>query len=285
MGKAANLSRTVIEMAKLDYLNSKDSLCAVGKKYGVSGNTIRNIILESGNKVRGIHEANFSEERIKECCSLYVKGESSTFLAKKYSVTRRTIAFWLNLNGIKPKTFQEKLGVTEEIKKEARRMYSEENLNCVEISKILKFSGRSIYDWVFDIRKTKSELASIRVSKGKGINKNGVRGEELTPFGTIRYDSSYERDRIRQLCSDENISFISRCRDRIPYIYDGRKRHYNPDLTVIYNNGLIVVEEIKPSPLISYYTNPEKAKNAKFFYFNKNIHFRIITEVDIYKKN
>lgn len=278
-----NFNKHIIYTAVHDYLNSKSSLTQMGEKYGMTGGNIRHWILKMGFKVRGQHEANFDSERIKECVDLYTKGESSLVLAKKYKVTRRTVAFWLNENGIKPKTFNQVLGVTDEIKKEARKLYKE-GLTCFEISKIIGFSDRSISDWLGGIKMTQSESACQRVAKNKGLNSNSVKGWMNTKFGNIFFSSSYERDRITQILNNNDVVFLGRCKDRIPYYYNEKLKHYNPDFYVEYKDGARIVEEIKPSGLIDYSSNPIKTDTAIDYYSNKNITFKVVTEKLIYGK-
>lgn len=273
-----------IKVAVREYLNGKKSLNEVGESHSMTGGNLRHWVIKLGYKPRKNHESRFDEIRIKECCDLYIQGGRTKELAKKYNVDRRTIMDWLIRSEIKPKKFNETLGVTLNMKDLAREMYIKEELNCIEISKILGVSGRAILDWVKDVKRSRSEIAAIKIIKnGSPVSHRGVHGKINTSFGIIHHDSSYERDRIIQLTQDENISFFGRCKDRIKYkIEDDIIKGYIPDFYIEYKDGRKIVEEVKPFVFIKKFNNLIKFKSAKEFYKNKNIIFRVTTESAIY---
>jgi len=265
-----------------EYLNGKESLDTVAGKTGISN--LRYWVIKLGYKPRKIHDARYSQARVDECCALYIQGSTNKELYKKYNVSKRTILDWLVKSNIKPKRFSETIGVTPEMKKQAREMYAKEKLNCTEISKILNVSARSVLDWVKDIKRTQSELAIIKIIKNGGtLNSYGKKGKVKTKYGEIYYDSWYERDRLIQLDSNEEITSIQRCKDRIKYQdQNGIEKSYIPDFFIEYKDGTKIVEEVKPFPLLEKFNNPVKFKCANEFYKDKNIIFKTISEVTIY---
>lgn len=270
-------SENVVELAINDYLNSKKSLTNVASHYGYTGGWL----LKHLNK-RNIPRRNNSQWKINkqnqiDAISEYKNGVLVKDIAKKFGVCRRTISDWLIINGIKPLKLNQRLGITPQIKNEAIKLYKDDDLNCVEISKILNVSPRSVYEWIRPFSKSRSEINAILSSKGKKKTL-GIRGKVNTRFGIIRYDSSYERDRILQLNNNQEVKSIERCKDRIKY----GEKHYNPDFTITYNCGCVFVEEIKPSSLVKWCVNIEKFNSAIQFYKESKIIFAIITEKDIY---
>jgi hypothetical protein len=167
------------------------------------------------------------------------------------------------------------------MKERAREMYIKEQLNCCEISKKIGVSSASILNWVKDVKRSKSEIATIKIIKNGCINW-GRKGNIDTVFGNIHYDSGYERDRIKQLTQDENVSFLGRCRDRVKYEDEGKTKCYAPDFYIEYKDGRKIVEEVKPFTYIKKFNNLIKFKSAKNFYKEKQIIFRVATETAIY---
>ena len=266
-------------MAISDYLSSSSSLSNVASKYGFTGGWLRKVLIRNKIKVRGKSEWKVNQDNQKMCCIDYKNGMLVKDIASKYSVSRRTITEWLKTNGITPLKLNERMGITNDMKIKARGMYQNDNLNCVEIGKILKVSHNSVLDWVNDIKKTKSEISCILSQKGKKKS-YGKRGTLNTKFGLIRYDSSFERDRIIQLCNNDNVISLSRCNYFIKY----GDRNYNPDFILKYKCGCVCVEEIKPIFMLKDETNIKKFMSATNFCLQHNILFSIITEKEIYGK-
>lgn len=275
----------IIGAAVNDYLTSKLSFDTIGKKYKMTGGNVRHWVIKLGYKPRKIHDARIDHVKMKECCDLYLKGFSNKTLSIKYNVSKRTILDWLKKANITPQKLSERMGISQELKEKAKGLYLEQKLNCAEISKIIGVSSRSILDWVGKDKRSQSEISAISILKGtKKPNCYGKKGNIETRFGLIHFDSLYERDRIIQLNSDVNIIKFSRCKDYIKYTYNGIEKRYLPDFFIEYSDGKIIVEEIKPSALTNSLSNPEKFKEAISFYKEKNISFRVITELEIYGK-
>ncbi len=274
-----------IHSAIKEYLSSKKSYDLVGSEFGINGAILRHWLLKLGHKSRKAGEAKYDEKRVKECCDLYLNGYKSGYLAKKYGVAGRTITYWLLKNNIKPKRYNETLGVTNEIKQKAIDLYVNEKLNCCEIAKRIGHSNRSILDWIKSVQRSNSEIAIDRIIKrGQNHNYKGIHGSLKTQHGEIFYDSTYERDRIHQHLQNDQIRLLTRCKDKIQYNCNGIIKYYNPDLYIEYNNGNKIVEEIKPFTFINKFSNRDKFSSAKKFYKNSNIIYKVITEIIIYGK-
>jgi len=274
-----SVNENIKDLAISDYLNSKESLSVIASKYGLTGGWLQKSLKSKGIERRGKSDWKVNEINQTNACIDYINGMEVLQIANKYFVSRRTISDWLKKNGIKPLTYSERLGITNDMKIKARIMYSESNMNCVDISKSLSVSCRSILDWVKDIKKTKSEISVLMAIQGKKKTR-GKHGYVETRFGKIRHDSSYERDRIIQLNNNKNVQLISRCDFFIKYDH----RNYNPDFYVEYKCGCICVEEVKPLYMVKDETNLLKFSSATKFLKEKNILFKIVTEKEIYGK-
>jgi transposase len=269
----------VQELAINDYISCNQSLTEVAKKYGYSGGWLLKQLKSRNIDRRGNSEWKLSKEKELKACKDYSNGVLVKDIAKKYFVSRRTITEWLKRNGITPLTNSQRLGVTDDMKKIARDLYINKRMNCVDISKVINVSCRSILDWVKDVKRTMSEINCEMALQGKKKNR-GIKGILNTKFGIIRHDSSYERDRIIQLCEDDNVSMITRCNYFIKY----GDRNYNPDFVVKYKCGCVCIEEVKPMYMLNDATNKMKFESAKNFCITHNLLFKVITEKEIYGK-
>ena len=80
------------------YLEVK-SLTKTSKKYGVSADTIRHILLENGIDIQNNKREDIDEQDV---CNLYKKGLSSRKIAQKYNCTKGTILNIIRKNNIQP---------------------------------------------------------------------------------------------------------------------------------------------------------------------------------------
>lgn len=262
-----------------EYLNSKSSLQHIAKKYNYSGGWLLKVLKRNKIKPRNNSEHKVDVEKEKMAVNDYLRGDYLKDIAKKYRVCRRTITDWVKKHGVKPSNYNERIGITDGMKEEARKMYFDELLNCSEIGRKLGVSGRSVLDWVGEDKRTKSEISAIQASRGQKKT-IGLKGVLNTKFGLLRYDSSYERDRIIQLCDNANVTKLSRCTLRIKY----DNRNYNPDFIVNYDCGCVHIEEIKPLFMLKDEINIKKFNSAIEYCKNNNLIFSIITEKEIYGK-
>ena len=281
-----NIPNNIVNQAVDEYFSSKKSLIEIGKKYNLSGGSIRYYIIKKGLKPRTNGEHKYSHDRVVLCTEFYESGLFTVVeLAKMFKVCRRTVADWAKSLGVKPRTQLVVLGIDDELRNRAIDMYLNEKLTCVEVGKILNVSSHSVGVWVGKDYMRSQSVMRIMNNIKYGSYTKGVFGWIECRFGRMCYDSSYERDRIIQLEKNENILAVSRCRDAIPYVdAEGKLRNYNPDLLVKSKNEIDVVEEIKPFCMIPKMNNPSKIQAATIFYKNKNINYKIITENEIYPK-
>jgi transposase len=267
------------DLAISEYLSCNKSLIDVAKKYGYSGGWLNKHLKSRGIDRRGNSEWKINKGNELFACDDYANGLFVKDIAKKYGVSRKTITEWLKRNKVNTLTYSQRLGVTDEMKALARDLYINKKMNCVDISKIIKVSHRSILDWVKDVKRSKSEINCQLSLDGKKKTR-GKRGLVNTIFGIIRHDSSYERDRIIQLCEDKNVEMLSRCNYFIKY----ENKNYNPDFLVKYKCGCICIEEVKPLYMVNDPINKLKFKSAKDFCIQHNLLFKVITEKEIYGK-
>lgn len=265
--------------AILEYVNSKLSLKTIAQKYNYTGGWLRKVLLRNNIKPRGNSEFKVDVEKEKMAVNDYIKGDYLKDIANRYDVNRRTITEWVKKHGVKPLNFNERIGITKDMKVAAYKMYVDDLMNCQEIAKKLNVSGRSVLDWVWSVKRTKSEISCILSANGKKGG-YGIKGTLETRFGLIRYDSTYERDRIIQHCDNENIVELGRCRIYMKYDH----RNYNPDFILKYKCGCSFIEEVKPLYKLSDETNIKKFNTAIEYCKNNNMIFAIITEKELYEK-
>lgn len=96
----------------------------------------------------------------------------------------------------------------------------------------------------------------------------------------VKYDSSWELHRMKELdYVEKHVNFWKRCDFSIPWIdkitdQQGKKRYYNPDFMIVYDDGSVVIEEIKGK---LDETAVAKIAAGKEFCKSKNWQFRIIS--------
>ena len=268
-----------IDSAINDYLSTKKSIAFIAEKYGYSYGWLHKHLKKSNIKIRGNSEWKLDYKKEKDACSDYKRGMLVKDIAKKYSVSRRTITDWLKRNDIKPMKLNERLGINDELKSKAIKLYNEDLLNCVEIAKIIGVSHRSIFEWVRGSKRSKSQISSILASKGKKKG-YGKSGNLETRFGKLHYDSSYEMDRLIQLSKDENVIDLQRFKGFIKY----EGKNYNPDFIIKYKCGCLVIEEVKPNFMLHNQMNISKFKAASKYCKERGLIFRVVTENQIYGK-
>lgn len=96
--------------------------------------------------------------------------------------------------------------------------------------------------------------------------------------GKIWYDSALELKRFKELDWDDSVVRFERCQDKIPWEDEKGVHFYHPDLTIFYQNDVVVVEECKG------FTNDstkKKVEAAHKFYQNSDRLYRIIYEKDL----
>jgi transposase-like protein len=264
------------------YINNKKSLEDVGKKFGITRGALKLWVVKTGYKI--VRHKRRDLEIINSVSEQYVNGARTVELAEKYNVSRRTIMAWLKENGIQPLILTEKLGYTDEVKSDIINLYND-GLTCHEISELLNVKSDWVYKVVKKSRHDKGNFDTINLKGGRGWYQ-GRKGSVKTRFGIIRYDSSYERDRILQNSKNDNIKNLYRCKLNIKYTDDLLKtRHYRPDFLIENMDGSFIIEEVKPTSMLNQYNNQLKHK-AAIKYCNDNEYvFRVVTEKEIYLKN
>jgi len=70
---------------------------------------------------------------------------------------------------------------------------------------------------------------------------------------------------------------------KIPYLFDGEKHNYFPDLSVFFSNGKIEIWEVKPQDQTWLPVNKAKWEAAKHFCETRGWKFIVITEMELEK--
>ena len=131
-----------------------------------------------------------------------------------------------------------------------------------------------------------SEAMALRMAKYPSMAEHrGLQGafHSEKNGGWLPTGSRYEFIRMSQLEEDPNVVSFARSTDRIPYEFDGMRRHYIPDLEIETADGSRVVEEIKPAVMVADPKVNAKIIAARAYYAEKGKLFRVVTESDIGK--
>lgn len=94
----------------------------------------------------------------------------------------------------------------------------------------------------------------------------------------IRYDSSWELDRMAYFEKDTSVVSYRKNPVQIPYSLNGQTHYYFPDFMVQYKDGTRVLEEIKPREFLKDSKVRQKIKVATLFCKNLRIQFRIVSQ-------
>lgn len=102
--------------------------------------------------------------------------------------------------------------------------------------------------------------------------------------GSIKFDSSWERDFIQFCDSVDLITFIDRPGISIPYKFDKLTRNYIPDFKVTLSNGINLLVEIKGDWLLKEKQTKLKLKAGHKYVKSSDIYndFLVLTENDLY---
>lgn len=131
-------------------------------------------------------------------------------------------------------------------------------------------------------------ISDAVISKNEsGRYQSGLFKSEKTN-SVIKYDSAFELAYMKILESDASVLDFIKEPFEIPYIDQrGTSRHYRPDLLVLYKNGDVSLQEVKPKSRIKDREVQVKAM-AAVRYMKANYHgwgFRFVTEDDIFSSS
>ena len=97
----------------------------------------------------------------------------------------------------------------------------------------------------------------------------------------VWYRSSYELRYIEVLNADDAvIGFLSEPIS-IPYVFEGRHRHYIPDFITFDVDGKMTLVEVKPKKLVSLPVNIAKFVAAQEWCASNNVQFAVMTEIEL----
>lgn len=217
-----------------------------------------------------------SKNIVEQIKHLYAKGFSSREVALLVGVSSGNIRKILkkenlNRNGI------ESFGIKEEDIKKAIDEYKE-GVGAKTVVSKYNFSDRFLYD---ELRRrgehirTYSEASCLNITNKR---KRGLQGSIVIKGICIKFDSFYELLFIINSAKNDKVMNITRSNDIIPYFDEHKKRHYNPDFVVTYEDGSECVIEVKPI---------ERARDREVLLkqqvaFEKYNCYKIVTEDDLF---
>ena len=106
-----------------------------------------------------------------------------------------------------------------------------------------------------------------------------VKNPKKSAYSIEYYDSSWERDYIKELESDESVKKWTKNHGiRIPYFDDDTKyKQYNPDFLVERTDGTLELIEMKSTVMLKTPNVKRKADYAKKWCDARNIKYRLVS--------
>lgn len=220
-----------------------------------------------------------SKSIVKKGVKLYKEGKSLRYIASALGVNKSSVNRWVKKNKI-VRNLSEARGVTSKDIKEAIKLYVQ-GQTLKQCADKVGVSDTAVSRWLKKHKiqlRTQSETQSKRASEGRqpiwGIrffvsDKKGVEH---------RADSVYEGARLMQHINNKKVKSVERCKLQIKL---STGKHYNPDLSILYKDGQIIVEEVKPNYKRKNLDVLMKEKEAKKYLKSIGIKYLVITEREI----
>lgn len=255
-----------------DLYRSGNSVNKIGGRLKRSPQTVARWV-NRGGLMRSRQEAHGMKETTQQqALEMYRTGESSTKVAKFLGVSASAVRVWAQQSGISRanKVFGK------DVVDSAVALYLS-GKSAKEVGEVFSTSDCSVLRWVrnsgantrgYSEANAKTAANSLRPVRG-------IRSRYCSDKGVFVADSLYEAVRIQQLDNDPHVLSFSKVKDLIPY---GDGRRYNPDIKIVYSDGRIFVEEVKPEYLSTHDLVLQKVLAATSFYAKQGIGFRLITE-------
>lgn len=269
----------------IDEYNKKTAIDTIIKLTKVSEKNIYKILHEENIVRYKNKKINLDIEN--KVCLLFNNGKTNKEICEILSIVPSTVGKILDKHNIKhPRYAHNK--VDEHIRKKIVDEYAN-GKNICELSEEYGYGTTTIARWVNQCGKMRNLSDAFTLSFLK--KRKYFHGTTLPYFSKksntwFFADSLWEAVRMEQIENDNNVCEWKRCDERIPYKdKDGKNHYYIPDLKIIYNDGKIIVEEIKPLSMINSEINLLKFQSAKEYFKNKNIEFIIVTEKEIGENN
>lgn len=102
--------------------------------------------------------------------------------------------------------------------------------------------------------------------------------------GMIPWESQLERDHIRTLEAENTVRAYYVQPETISYVLGGKQHRYTPDVRVEYSNGEVHIVEVKFLKDAMHPKNQRAFEIFRAMYGERNITFRVATEVSIRKE-
>jgi transposase len=235
---------------------------------------------------RSLKETNFILEDTKQAAvNAYTKGLSAEKAARIFGISKTALLDELHRKQIS-RSLSETRGITTHMEKRGVRLYKI-GLSTRKVANRIGVDHGTILSWVrgVGICRSMSEAAMIRIEKDGAAPKRGIRSSfasSKTP-NRVPTASLLELARAFQLDADAEVIEFSRASEGI--LYDCGRHRYLPDFKVVYANGDIVIEEIKPAYMLRSLTVKRKQAAALAHCNKHGAAYRIITEYEIGQSN
>lgn len=137
-----------------------------------------------------------------------------------------------------------------------------------------------------EYRESRSEWLSNRILEGKHLNSYGRRGYFYSEKNKRRlfYRSMLERDAYIILEGDYLVSSYDVEAVKIPYLFEGVKKYYIPDIRAVYSDSSVGLIEVKPFYKLKIEFELAKLAVLKNYCLFNNLKSHVWTEREIYAK-
>jgi hypothetical protein len=199
-----------------DYIKDNLSLRSLEKKYSISRNKIKKILISENIIIRKNHSRSLARTKIKQIIKLYTSGYGLSYISKLLSCHRDVIKYVLVEKNIKIRSF-----------KESMEQASKLNLN--RITMMEKYGVEN-----------PMQLNEFRRKQFK----NAVKLKTLIIDGKKFELQGYE-DRAIKILIERGYSVNEIDTENVPtieYHFEGNKHYYFPDIFLINENKIIEVK-------------------------------------------
>ncbi|WP_448542550.1 sigma factor-like helix-turn-helix DNA-binding protein [Roseiflexus sp.] len=278
---------TIIELRYGLTSGEPNTLEAIGLRFGVTRERIRQILSKSLRKIVAKGQREIKKDKITEPCAELLLYLRSAVIPENDGAIDRLIDFTENnllylpekysLPLIAYLTFPRK--ELDQVLVNARQIYHQRKLKKQKDSKrnslSEKFRELLIYAKWFESSRTGYFFTPENLDRKRSVSKSGkgnageFHSNKMNRL--VEYESELEHNFFQLLEQVDEVDFYQEQPFIIPYNYEGRQCLYYPDVLVVLRNGKALVVEIKPIFGMALSANLVKWSALKKFCIDKGL--------------